>query len=182
MAERAPDQHAGSAKPTGAPGTPAPRTRKAASTSVPRVAEAKPAAQKAAAQKAAALKVRSDEGSWTVAELAVVRAMLEEAVARIRAEIEEADLQLADLVRDSGDGAGDDQADSGSKAFEREHGMNLANNARDLLLQDERALERIADGTYGTCESCGEGIGKRRLLAFPRATMCLPCKQRQERR
>ena len=41
---------------------------------------------------------------------------------------------------------------------------------------------RIEDGTYGICESCGEPIGKMRLMAFPRATLCMTCKQREERR
>jgi hypothetical protein len=38
------------------------------------------------------------------------------------------------------------------------------------------------EGTYGICESCGEPIGKMRLMAFPRATLCMTCKQREERR
>jgi RNA polymerase-binding protein DksA len=103
-------------------------------------------------------------------------------VDRLRAEIEVAEADLADLLRDSGDGAGDDQADSGSKAFEREHEMTLANNARETMRQSERALQRIEDGSYGDCESCGSAIGKMRLQAFPRATLCLTCKQQQERR
>ena len=51
-----------------------------------------------------------------------------------------------------------------------------------LLAQNERALARIEAGTYGVCESCGEPIGKARLQAFPRATLCVACKQREERR
>jgi DnaK suppressor protein len=51
-----------------------------------------------------------------------------------------------------------------------------------MLDQSERALARIADGTYGVCEVCGNPIGKNRLMAFPRATMCMTCKQREERR
>ena len=49
----------------------------------------------------------------------------------------------------------------------------------DLL---QLTLARIDDGTYGICESCGEPIGKMRLMAFPRATLCMTCKQREERR
>jgi DnaK suppressor protein len=60
--------------------------------------------------------------------------------------------------------------------------MSLAKNARDMLMQTEKALGRIEDGTYGVCEQCGEPIGKMRLMAFPRATLCLSCKQREERR
>ena len=86
------------------------------------------------------------------------------------------------LQRDSGEGAGDDQADAGTKTFEREHEMSLAANSRDLLSQVERALQRLDDHTYGICESCGNPIGKGRLQAFPRATLCVSCKQREERR
>ncbi len=60
--------------------------------------------------------------------------------------------------------------------------MSLANNARNMLEQTERALSRIEDGTYGVCESCGNPVGKARLQAFPRATLCVTCKQREERR
>ena len=97
------------------------------------------------------------------------------------AEIANAEVGLADLIRDSGDGAGDDQADAGSKTFEREHEMSLANNARAMLDQVRHALLRIDAGTYGICESCGKPIGKLRLQAFPRATLCMACKQAEER-
>ena len=93
-----------------------------------------------------------------------------------------ADADLTDLLRNTGDGAGDDQADSGVAALEREHELTLVNNTRDLLEQTKHALDRIAAGTFGTCESCGQPIGKARLQAFPRATLCVDCKQREERR
>ena len=60
--------------------------------------------------------------------------------------------------------------------------MSLAANSRDLLSQVERALQRLDDNTYPVCESCGNPIGKARLQAFPRATLCVSCKQREERR
>jgi RNA polymerase-binding protein DksA len=101
---------------------------------------------------------------------------------RLEREIASAVEDLNELLRDSGDGSGDDQADAGSKAFEREQEMSVANNSRDLLVQVEHALQRIVHGTYGTCESCGLPIGKMRLEAFPRATLCVDCKQREERR
>jgi RNA polymerase-binding transcription factor DksA len=63
-----------------------------------------------------------------------------------------------------------------------EHELALTQNAQDLLDQGARALDRIDAGTYGVCESCGQPMGKARLLAFPRATLCVACKQRQERR
>ena len=60
--------------------------------------------------------------------------------------------------------------------------MSLAANQRELLLQTEKALDRLEKGSYGQCEICGEPIGKNRLMAFPRATLCMTCKQREERR
>jgi len=150
----------------------------------------KAAAKKAAAKKAPAQKVarpkkrpvvREDESPWTDAELAAVREELGEEKKRLLEEIASAEEGLADLIRDSGDGAGDDQADAGSKTFEREHEMSLANNARDMLEQVEHALARIGDGSYGVCESCGKPIGKFRLQAFPRATLCRSCKEAEER-
>ena len=52
----------------------------------------------------------------------------------------------------------------------------------DLLAQTRHALDRIAAGTYATCESTGLPIGKARLQAFPRATLSVEAKQREERR
>jgi RNA polymerase-binding protein DksA len=111
-----------------------------------------------------------------------LRAELSADMERLRAEIAAARNERESLLRDYGDGSGEDQADAGTKTFEREHEMSLANNAMDMLQQDERALARLDDGSYGQCESCGNPIGKERLQAFPRATLCMACKQRQERR
>ena len=126
--------------------------------------------------------MREDESPWTPSELAEVRTELVIEVARLVQQISDAEDGIADLLRDSGDGAGDDQADAGTKTFEREHEMSLANNARELLQQNERALARLDDGTYGICERCGKPVGKLRLQAFPRATLCMACKQLEERR
>ncbi|MGN6130029.1 MAG: TraR/DksA C4-type zinc finger protein [Nocardioidaceae bacterium] len=128
------------------------------------------------------LAVKADEKPWTAKEVAEVRDELHAERERLRSELNLAEVELHDLLRDAGAGAGNDQADVGSTTFERDHEMSLANNARHMLMQTEHALERIENGSYGVCESCGEPIGKMRLMAFPRATLCLPCKQREERR
>ncbi|MFI6941011.1 TraR/DksA family transcriptional regulator [Streptomyces sp. NPDC050418] len=128
------------------------------------------------------LAVRPGEDPWTEEEIAEVRTELQTEVERLRAEIAAGEAALAGLMRDSGDGAGDDQADTGTKNITREHEMALANNAREMLEQSERALVRLDAGTYGLCENCGNPIGKARVQAFPRATLCVECKQKQERR
>ena len=131
---------------------------------------------------AAGLPVRPGEEPWTAAELAEVRAELEAEAAGLRKEISQAESQIATRLGDSVAEAGDDEADASSKLFEREHELAITRNTRELLEQTEHALARIEAGTYGVCESCGKPIGKARLLAFPRATLCVECKQRQERR
>ncbi|HLH59588.1 MAG TPA: TraR/DksA C4-type zinc finger protein [Streptosporangiaceae bacterium] len=131
---------------------------------------------------AAALPVRPGEDPWTDAELADMRDELTGEAEGLRGDIASAESDIADRLEDSVRDAGDDPADAGAKTYEREHAFALTSNARDLLEQTERALGRIDAGTYGACESCGQPIGKARLMAFPRATLCVTCKQRQERR
>jgi DnaK suppressor protein len=143
---------------------------------------AKAPARKSSKEAAKSLTVKPDETPWTAAELDEVRGELNAERERLRSELNLAEHELHDLMRDAGDGAGNDQADVGSTTFERDHEMSLANNARVMLAQTEHALARIDDATYGVCESCGQPIGKMRLMAFPRATLCLSCKQREERR
>ncbi|GAA2522641.1 TraR/DksA family transcriptional regulator [Rarobacter incanus] len=126
--------------------------------------------------------VRDGEQPWTGKELGAVVHDLVAASSRLATELGQADKSLSELLRNSGDGAGDDQADSGSSALEREHELSMINNLRALAAQNARAIERLEDGTYGQCENCGNAIGKARLMAFPRATLCVACKQREERR
>jgi DnaK suppressor protein len=126
--------------------------------------------------------VRDGEKPWTAREVKDIAEELTSDIDRLTSELAAADAELSDLLRNSGDGAGDDQADSGSSALEREQELTLVNNTRDLLAQTTRALSRIAAGTFATCESCGKAVGKARVQAFPRATLCVECKQREERR
>ncbi|MEJ7629778.1 MAG: TraR/DksA C4-type zinc finger protein, partial [Nocardioidaceae bacterium] len=126
--------------------------------------------------------VREGERPWTAREVVEVRALLESDEERLQLEIAAVEEEIAHLLREGGEGAGHDQADVGSNTFERDHEMSMAKNARDNLVLVRDAIGRIDDGTYGVCESCGNAIGKMRLQAFPRATLCMECKQRQERR
>ncbi|MFG2952603.1 TraR/DksA family transcriptional regulator [Streptomyces sp. NPDC048291] len=151
-----------------------PGTARAADTAVPkaRVATAVPGE----------LAVRPGEDPWTPEEVEDARTELTAEAMRLRAELDASESALAGLMRDSGDGAGDDQADTGTKNITREHELALAANAREMLEQTERALQKLDAGTYGLCENCANPIGKARMQAFPRATLCVECKQKQERR
>ena len=141
-----------------------------------------PSSHGAANYGAADLPVRPGEEPWSDAEVAELRIELEKEAIALRAELGESQAQITARLGDAATEAGDDEADTSSKLFEREHELALSNNTRELLEQTEHALVRIEAGTYGECESCGKPIGKARLQAFPRATLCVACKQRQERR
>ncbi|QWF24707.1 TraR/DksA family transcriptional regulator [Nocardioides sp. LMS-CY] len=145
----------------------------------------KSATKSAASRKTVApssLVVQPGESAWTKAELKEVLDELHEQRRHSLEIVEGLDDELNGLMRDSGDGAGQDQADVGASTFERDHELAVLSSERDKLAQIDRALARIDDGTYGVCESCGNPIGKMRLMAFPRATLCMTCKQREERR
>lgn len=121
--------------------------------------------------------------SGVEAQTANVRAALEERLGELRLEYTSlvADMTTQErglLVPD----AGDDVVDIGTKAFNREQEISLANAVRERIDQVERALERLEQGGYGWCEGCGEPIPPARLAVYPSATLCVTCKQVAERR
>ena len=130
----------------------------------------------------AVLPVRDGEDPWTPEEVDEVRAELVDDIGRMEKAIQSAEAELAGLMREGSDGAGRDPADVGSSNFERDQEMSLAANTREMYEQTQLALRLLDEGRYGWCESCGGPIGKARLQVFPRATLCVPCKQREERR
>ena len=168
-----------------APAKAAPAKAAPAKAAPAKAAPAKAAPAKAAPAKAAPAKAAPAKPvaiSWTAAEKAEFKKELLSQQAELLDELAAAEEAIAVLSTEAGDGAGDDQADSSSKTFDREHEMALANNKRDLLAQVTWALERLAAGRYGACESCGNPIAKERLQALPAATLCVTCKQREARR
>ena len=83
----------------------------------------------------------------------------------------------------SGDvGLDDESADAGTATFEREKDLSIENNVRDLLGKIDRALKRIDDGSYGTCERCGKPIEKARIKALPYVDLCIKDAQARSRR
>lgn len=119
----------------------------------------------------------------SAAETEKIRVALSARQGELRTEYASTVSELAELQRDRlTDSAGDDQADTGTKTFEREQEISLANGILERMTQVERALERLDEGSYGWCERCGDPIPVERLAAFPSATLCVTCKQLEERR
>jgi DnaK suppressor protein len=143
-------------------------------------AAAKPAATKPTAKRSAATATKPTRSA---AETERIREALIARRDELREEYSVHLAEIAELQRGRfTDSAGDDQADTGSKTFEREQEISLAHSILERTAQVERALERLDEGSYGWCERCGNAIPVERLAAFPSATLCVTCKQLEERR
>lgn len=113
------------------------------------------------------------------------QAQLDEARARLDAELEAVDRQLLDhgvavegdenISVDSHEGF----ADSAQATAERSQQITIVEQLRVRRSDVVTALRKIDEGTYGKCESCGEEIPYERLEAVPAATLCVACKQQQ---
>jgi DnaK suppressor protein len=99
-----------------------------------------PAAPRSAADQ---LQVRPGEEPWTDAELAGVRKELEEEAAGLHADIARVNAGIAERLTDAISDAGDDPADAGAKAFEREQELALSETARALLDHMEYANRAV---------------------------------------
>lgn len=103
----------------------------------------------------------------------VLRSFLEDERARLESLI----VQL-DAEGEANLGYGNHMADDASEAFEQAKELALHQNAKQVLAQVTDALDRFEQGTYGSCDQCGEEIDPARLKALPYATLCLHCQQR----
>lgn len=109
------------------------------------------------------------------------RAVLEEEQARLRALLDEHELEReqARLAETASERSPDPtSAEGGSMVFEYEKELSVDANTEDLLRKAGNALERLDRGEYGICESCGVAIPIARLEVLPYTTLCVECAQR----
>jgi RNA polymerase-binding protein DksA len=71
--------------------------------------------------------------------------------------------------------------ETATATLDREIDYSLEENSEQVLKAIEGALERIQDGTFGTCQTCGDPISEERLEAIPYATQCIDCRRKGER-
>lgn len=98
--------------------------------------------------------------------------LIENRLRSIRAELA---ARVAAVSKDFAEGR---SADSEERATELENAETLSaldDEARAEIVQVDHALDQLAAGSYGTCESCGEPIAAERLQAIPFATKCIQC-------
>lgn len=70
--------------------------------------------------------------------------------------------------------------DQASLESERSFELRIKDRERKLIGKVHEALKKIEEGTYGICESCGEAIGVKRLMARPVTNLCINCKSEME--
>ena len=106
------------------------------------------------------------------AELVTERANYVEAAESLRQEAEmlAEDMEPGDIQFDEESGEGD------TLNVERERDLALSAQAREAVVEIDRALAKMDAGTYGVCERCGHPIPKARLKALPYAALCVACK------
>ncbi|MFQ3594290.1 MAG: TraR/DksA family transcriptional regulator [Gemmataceae bacterium] len=88
--------------------------------------------------------------------------------------------EMEALRNDKGDVTTGDSADAAFEAVGEEMASQLAELDARELAQIERALQKLKQGTYGTCEGCSQKIGLGRLNALPYSTLCINCQREME--
>jgi DnaK suppressor protein len=95
----------------------------------------------------------------------VARPILEDERAHLRAQLDDLGVVTYD----------ENFADSGQVAAEQGENRALVNQLAETLDEVERALAKLDEGTYGSCENCGKAIGEARLEAMPATRFCIDC-------
>jgi DnaK suppressor protein len=103
---------------------------------------------------------------------------------RLHVLLEEAGKTCNDMRRDRNEDF-PDPTDRASLESDRNFLLRIKDRERKLIMKVKEALDRIDNGTFGICESCGRPISEKRLMARPVTTLCIECKtdlESQERR
>src|SRR6202167_4131675 len=74
-----------------------------------------------------------------------------------------------------------DEMDLASSEYLQSFTFRLRGREKSFLDKITKALAKIDDGTFGVCEECGEEVQVQRLEARPETTLCIRCKEDQER-
>ena len=95
----------------------------------------------------------------------------------LEAKLAELQTRLASIKKDVTQAHSGDSAEQAQERENDEVVDAIGNETAQSIREIQSALERIADGSYGVCDSCGEEIGAGRLEAIPEATRCVRCAQ-----
>ncbi len=107
--------------------------------------------------------------------------MLEAERVRLTAGIQRIEKTTRGESGTKGNGSLSSYAEVGTDNFERETALHIASDESEWLGEINDALQRIGEGTFGTCEGCNETIPKKRMEVFPSARYCIECQSKLER-
>jgi DnaK suppressor protein len=100
---------------------------------------------------------------------------------RLQVLLEEAGKVCTDMRQD-GEGDFPDPTDRASLESDRNFLLRIKDRERKLIMKVKEALDRIDNGTFGICDSCGKPISEKRLMARPVTTQCIDCKTEEEKK
>ncbi len=100
---------------------------------------------------------------------------------RLHALLEEAEKTVTGMVENA-KGDFPDPTDRASFESDRNFLLRIKDRERKLISKVKEALDRIDNGTFGICDSCGKPISEKRLMARPVTTQCIECKTEDEKR
>ncbi len=120
----------------------------------------------------------SERGSLSAKDLKRFKKMLEDSRTAILAKArktmeEESNFDTDDLP---------DEIDQASSEYAQSMAFRLLDREKLLLAKINKAIQRIDDGSFGLCERCEEPISLKRLEARPVTTLCIRCKEEQEKK
>jgi DnaK suppressor protein len=92
------------------------------------------------------------------------------------------DLYHRDLKvgQESSDEGAEDLVDRANSAYNREFMLSISGSERQALIEVDQAIERLDEGSYGSCVNCGEEIPRKRLQAVPWTRYCIDCQEQAE--
>lgn len=99
---------------------------------------------------------------------------------RLDALIDEAKATVTDLAEGEDNYA--DPTDRAAAESDRSFLLRIRDRERKLIVKIQEALQRVEDGTFGICDTCGDEIGEKRLEARPVTTQCIDCKTEAEKK
>lgn len=111
-------------------------------------------------------------------DLAHFRALLIEERKRLEEELEQVRNHSTDMdnaLPEEGEGGDEDTADLASAMMDKEMDLSVEDELEDILVQVDRAFQKIEEGTYGICDVSGKPIPASRLELIPYATLTVEC-------
>lgn len=111
-------------------------------------------------------------------DLAECKRLLEEEKKRIEQSLSNTERNIIESAQDTGG----DEVDEANALSNIAISIRLKEREKQLLVKVNQALVRVQGGDYGECQDCGDEIGVKRLLIRPVTTLCIVCKEKQEKR